>query len=692
MLRMLFLIVFTIVSAVVAARENGHGRALGEASCDSTYATKQDSAGCEPALQELEQRTVTGLRLNEKAATTTVLTVSDFLGKYSEVATVLEQVSGVTIRRSGGFGEYTTATVRGGAPHQVQVFLDGLCLNSASGSAVDLSKLPLSSIQKITVYKASAPLSLMENSAGGVIALTTMPTKDIASFHTEMGSYGYQKSGFFYRNKKDKAINRLSLDYTYSLNNYPYLNDNGTPYNDSDDAVVAKKNNDYGAFSAAYAFSYQATPRSLYSGRVNFSKDAKQIHHKFLANDVEHQKMSNSTSNSIAEARVETRISSSHHYDLSGAFALQGFRTNSTFNDPLGIFLMKTPLKILDQFNKLSTLLMSRLIVGSSFSLILQLGMTHQIYSTTNCVLKQPDISAQSERFTFSSGIESSVTLPIPVRFHVRYNSFFAMNHADFLPNKNFTLIKQDNRSQCYYPNANGEVSYSLFWFPSACMSADVRYDNYPISFSDLYGKSEKHIGNQLLLPEKRFEYGVGVQMKSPQSPFHGSVALYQGTIRDRIGLVMQSQGFIMSKNIGSTKQKGIECELGYNGAGFFQIDNSLHWLDSRIYAGPALYIGKTPPYTPRFSNHLRVTMHVATLDISHTLAYRSTFFYSQENEALAMVGSSFQPDIAISLRLFNRIKLIYRIDNYSNSQTLFYIESTPLLGRMHYFVTTVDL
>ena len=87
------------------------------------------------------------------------------------VAELLVGQPGVQIRRSGGLGQWSGASLRGAAPGQVAVFLDGVPLSRGSQSAVDLSQLPLDGLERVEIYRGVPPLALGSEAIGGAINL-----------------------------------------------------------------------------------------------------------------------------------------------------------------------------------------------------------------------------------------------------------------------------------------------------------------------------------------------------------------------------------------------------------------------------------------------------------------------------------------------------------------------------------------
>src|SRR3990167_7680797 len=64
-----------------------------------------------------------------------------FQQQMATVSDVLDQTSGVQIRQVGGHGGFATVSMRGTGGKQVNLYLDGLLLNSAQTGGADLNQI-----------------------------------------------------------------------------------------------------------------------------------------------------------------------------------------------------------------------------------------------------------------------------------------------------------------------------------------------------------------------------------------------------------------------------------------------------------------------------------------------------------------------------------------------------------------------
>jgi iron complex outermembrane receptor protein len=109
---------------------------------------------------------------DDPSAFTTVIDATAYDDRFETVADLLDHVAGVRVRRYGGLGAFSTASVRGAKSEQVMVLLDGVPLNSAYRGGVDLSTLPLRLVQRIEVVRGASARH-GSGAVGGVISITT---------------------------------------------------------------------------------------------------------------------------------------------------------------------------------------------------------------------------------------------------------------------------------------------------------------------------------------------------------------------------------------------------------------------------------------------------------------------------------------------------------------------------------------
>ncbi|MGH7290574.1 MAG: TonB-dependent receptor, partial [Myxococcota bacterium] len=130
---------------------------------------------------------------DDPSAFATVIDARDYDERFATVEEVLEQTPGVRVRRFGGLGSYSTASIRGSKSEQVLVLLDGVRLNSAERGAVDLSTIPLRQVERIEVTRGGGAARFGTGAEGGVISITTRkptPGRSSADASLSAGTHG----------------------------------------------------------------------------------------------------------------------------------------------------------------------------------------------------------------------------------------------------------------------------------------------------------------------------------------------------------------------------------------------------------------------------------------------------------------------------------------------------------------------
>jgi len=166
---------------------------------------------------------------------------------------ILANETGVQFRQIGGLGTLTTATVRGANSAQTGVFLDGIMLNSAGNSSVDLSLLELLNLSSVDVYRGSAPAQLSNASIGGAINLRSLNadnTKPSSTASVTRGSFDTNRFQFAHRSSHKQWDLVTAASREHSNNRFTLNNDNGTPLNPADDQREKRNNAQVAKLSA----------------------------------------------------------------------------------------------------------------------------------------------------------------------------------------------------------------------------------------------------------------------------------------------------------------------------------------------------------------------------------------------------------------------------------------------------------
>jgi iron complex outermembrane receptor protein len=262
---------FSLVAVLCGAALAGFARADGMGAAGAPPDSVADRPPAAAAVARLDSITLlpevvvegqlaTRARQRRPTAFATVLRVDGSVRSYESVGQLLEQAAGVHIVRHGGLGAFSTVSLRGAPPGQVAVYVDGVPMQSAAQTVVNLAELPMSAIQAIEVYRGGAPLALGPGRPGGAIHLTTAITGG-ASARVARGSFDTWDASGRVGATLGALSARLHGGYQGSDGDYAYRNDNGTPFNTADDAEATRRNNRFDMTHGGALVAWQPDPR-----------------------------------------------------------------------------------------------------------------------------------------------------------------------------------------------------------------------------------------------------------------------------------------------------------------------------------------------------------------------------------------------------------------------------------------------
>jgi len=145
-----------------------------------------------PQDVDLDTVVVTAARIGQESGSLSrsvdVLHASDIeQSGAQDVAQALEGVTGLSVSDYGGWGASKTLRMRGATAAQTLVMIDGRPVNSPRDGEIDMSTVPLDSVDRIEILHGPGSSLYGSNAMGGVVnILTKNPPRE--GFKTEMTS------------------------------------------------------------------------------------------------------------------------------------------------------------------------------------------------------------------------------------------------------------------------------------------------------------------------------------------------------------------------------------------------------------------------------------------------------------------------------------------------------------------------
>lgn len=646
----------------------------------ATAVSGQSSVQDTSVSAELDTLNVTASRTRHSNSSVTAISADQFRGTCTDLPAVLEQISGVAVRRTGGFGEYADASIRGNSPKQIQVYLDGIPLNSAAGGAVDLSKIPLGALRDVTVYKGTVPLELMGSTAGAAISLRSGAVRDMTSGLFEIGSFGYRKAGSVLRRKTGMMTHYFSVDYSSARNDYPYTDDNNTPYNNNDDVAAIKNHNKFTNIGVNYSNSWQLNTAHRLHSSISFTDVFQEIFHKHLVNTTQFA--------TLMEESVLGRVN--WEYTPSGQVLVdtrfESRYKKNLFDDPLGQLYISGARREQNTFPQAALQCRVSRTVTDLMGLQILLRGGYEGYTSTNLLAGSP-VSTPPAALRLTAGAAGECSLHGEnTGLTLRYNHVYVRDSANFTPvhgsGKPLPQIRKN-----HFPNGNLDTYLNIGeWLT---LDGAVRYEYLPVNLSDRYGWGKNFHGNPKLRPERRFEGSIGCIVRYKR--IESSLSAFAGSTIDMIELQPQSQQILMAINNGSTRQAGFEWDVHGEPWTFLTIDNHLTCIaKTRLKESSDGWNSVPLLFFSPVEDDFRVTVTHRYFSIGHSVHYRSPF-YKNYTPATDRVAPGPACDISLSILPIRQVTLTYRLENYLNVTYTPLSYYTPLPGRMHFLIGKLE-
>lgn len=164
------------------------------------------------------------------------------------LAEVVARTPGANVRSLGGLGQFSSVSLRGSAPAQVAIFLDGVPLGGTLAGLVNLSDIPLDGIGRIEIHRGHVPIRYGSAAIGGAIDLVSKLRwgEPSVTVRAGYGSFGARSVGVAATTPLRRGLVLTTrASYGGAQGNFAYYDDAGTNVFTGDDRVRTRTNNDY---------------------------------------------------------------------------------------------------------------------------------------------------------------------------------------------------------------------------------------------------------------------------------------------------------------------------------------------------------------------------------------------------------------------------------------------------------------
>lgn len=525
---------------------------------------------------------------------------ADFAGRYTRIdgktlertdtglADVLAFESGVQQQRIGGYGSFSSISVRASAPTQTNMFLDGIRLNGGANSVIDLSAFDLRSLNSVDIYRGAAPLLLGSTNLGGAVNLISATTgDDLTQVKFTAGSFSTLQTNLSHRQSHTRWNTLATIEAGRSDNNFTLLNDNTTPLNPDDDVREQRNNADVRSFGVL--------------GKAGF-KHSDQVSSDFLFQHTQRTigvpEFRNNDNNvaSYEEGRGQLHLNHRNNHYAGWARRHNAFFqwANDHYDDRfsqvgLGAQNFRSQQRVVggstywDKFTQGGKLALTAEIRQEDFDGEDPLGQTRDITANRNSVTA----GVAYTRFALNGNLLITPRLRIE-------------NHHSDRKQNNLASESMNTGAEL-----NPELSAKFQQGQKITWTASVgRYFRIP-TFSEMFGTQGLVTGNDELNPEEGINTEIGVQW-APLDTLTISTTLFHSSRDDTIVTVFDARGIGRNLNTGEATIQGIEFETAWSPTKTLEIKTNFTVQDTTNNSDIVAFSGKQLPNQASLTAYVR--------------------------------------------------------------------------------------
>lgn len=573
----------------------------------------------------------------------TVIKREEFEGKVEDLGDLIEKEVGVQVRRSGGLGSFSQASLRGSDADQVLVFLDGILLNDASSGTLDLSSIALADVAEIQIYRGVTPMKFGRSSIGGAINIRTLRAVDGFKSHVNAGygSFNSRQASAFAGHNTGRWDYLISAGYLASDNDFKFVNNNGTKYNPEDDRVERRRNAQFDQYNILGKGGFEFSDK-MRLDLMNqwFVKDQGIPNwNNSETNDADYDTARNIfstmlTANDLGSLQFNTRTRFDYlwkreqYRDLQSTIGLGKQDNIYCSNRYGGDFYIEQP--------------------GRWWVLKLLTDMHFEDYTTEDRLYKKS--ATDSTRLSFNTNFEGDL-LFFQDRFILTPAVKLLYLDDDLKSGTSIfgTPLQPQSKYQHY---VNPQAGLKLLPTNWLTLKANVaEYVRVP-TFFELFGDRGLILGNPDLKAETGLNVDGGFQIEWQGNDgwaqrFSGELSFFARDVRDMITFVYDARGIGRAVNISKARVDGVEASAQLEFLNFFRLVANITHLNTENLSELKAFYGKRLPgvwensVLGRIEAKYRQVKVYGEYQVLSGLFYDSANLLPAKNQDLINVGMS---------------------------------------------------
>jgi outer membrane cobalamin receptor len=613
-------------------------------------------------------------------ASVTTRTRGELPEHISTVSEALDSLTGVDVRSYGGSGARAAVSIRGATPDQVAVYVDGMPVSGGGSGTTGLGSIPLGAVEKIEVYRGSAPGQFGAGAIGGVVHITTLkprpePEVDLSATYGSFNTWKQNLQGR-YGLGETHALS-LSVGRSASDNDFRYHDDRQTPTDPTDDRELTRRNADFEQRHISGQWRWEPASQTTLTTHLIYQDTDRGI--PGLRRDP------------ALHARLESdALQGQVHWDYDGLVGLRlwGTTENRFLDDPQDEAGRQGRQKTNTDIDQWGGALAYAPVTGPVLTHV-HLEYRQELFTTSDAYDEAPQ-TPPSRRDYLGTGLEPEIMLLedrmwLVPRVHFAYIKDKLQKTNNRFSGDTVEAAEAADRSLWTY-----QMGWRYQPFPALTFRANGGVYTRAPRFNELFGDDGDLVGNADLTEERGTNLDAGLYASLDTFELEFDLAYFYRVTEDMIQRRNYGDTMIY-ENIASSEVSGFECWLQkttLNERLRLRIDltyqRPINTSDDTAFRRDRYY-GNDLPYHPRwlFSGTLAVTP-VPWASLSWSTRFESESYRGLSNLDSEKLPDRTRHDLAVTLALGHRWECGVEVANLTDEDAVDFW-GYPRPGRAYY-------
>ena len=519
-----------------------------------------------------------------------------------------------------GRGAMATASFRGTAPSHTKVTWNGLELNSPMLGMVDFSLIPVFFADEVNLLHGASSLTSSSGALGGTIQLeNTVNWNNVISgkFLSAFGSYNTFDEYLRVNAGNRKIQSKSSIFYNSSSNDFQYLNKLNASLDPVSGSYIYQternRNADFLNYGILQELYLQMKPNQTISLKTWLQHNERSLP-QLLTNESGMAANSNRQSeNSLRSVLEWKRFGPQSRLSVNSSINLQNsdYVLENSVSGSVNQLVIDSYAQIRSFFNRVDY----RYQLNGFLNLVSGFEANfHQVNSENRkAVLENSGYNKSRTENSVYAELEAKINPHLRSVFLLR-ETLISLKHQALLPLMRFN----------YQPNTENKLVFS----------GSIAGNNHSPTLNDLYYLPG---GNPNLRPEKGIQTEIGStdEFSVGQIQFKTGISAFYSGIKDWIIWYPTYQGYWEPMNIEKVESKGVEANVGANGAigsVRYYFKGNYAFTSTVNQASDSYSFGKQLPYIPKNSANMNVHIIYSRFSFDWMWSYYSKRFTTSVN------------------------------------------------------------